>query len=79
MMSIFSVFKQKYPFLVKLKLFVKSEIWYQDWFEYAEPNGDVDVSNFDWKYTFWANLGQKIKTVSLSWNLVLGLVRICKI
>ena len=26
--------------------------------------------NLDWKYHFWANLVQKIKIVSLSWNLV---------
>ena len=32
---------------------------------------------FDQKYPFWVNLIQKIKTVSLSWNLVHRLIRIC--
>ena len=31
------------------------------------------------KYTFWANLVQKIKIVSLSWNLVPRLIRIYNI
>ena len=34
---------------------------------------------FDWKYPFWANLVQKIKIISLSWNLVPRLIRICRI
>ena len=32
---------------------------------------------FKWKYPFWANLVQKIKIISLSWNLVPRLIRIC--
>ena len=36
-------------------------------------------SNFDWEYHFWANLVQKIKNVSLRWNLILKLVQICRI
>ena len=32
---------------------------------------------FDWKYLFWANLVQKVKLISLSWNLVSRLIRIC--
>ena len=31
------------------------------------------------KYSFWANLFQKIKIVSLSWNLISTLIRICRI
>ena len=31
---------------------------------------------FDWKYLFWANLVQKVKLISLSWNLVPRLIRI---
>ena len=36
-------------------------------------------SSFDWKYHFWANLVQKIKIVSLSWNLGPRLIQICRI
>ena len=32
---------------------------------------------FDWKYPFWANLVQKVKIISWSWNLVARLIRIC--
>ena len=31
------------------------------------------------KHPFWANLVQKIKIVSLSWNLIASLIRICRI
>ena len=31
------------------------------------------------KYPFWANLFQKVKTVSLNWNLITRLIRICRI
>ena len=34
---------------------------------------------FEWKYPFWANLVQKIKIISLSWNLVPTVIRICRI
>ena len=33
---------------------------------------------FEWKCTFWANLVQKIKIVTLCWNLVPTLIRICR-
>ena len=33
----------------------------------------------DWKYHFWTNMVQKIKIVSLSWNLGPLLIRICRI
>ena len=36
-------------------------------------------SFFDWKYPFWANLVQKVKLISWSWNLVPRLIRICRI
>ena len=36
-------------------------------------------SFFNRKYPFWTNLIQKIKTVSLSQNLILKLIRICRI
>ena len=32
-----------------------------------------------WKYPFWANLVQKIKIVSLCWNLAPSLIWICRI
>ena len=38
---------------------------------------DFSVSNC--KYRFWANLVQNIKKVSLSWNLVPRLIRICRV
>ena len=34
---------------------------------------------FEWKYPFWANLVQKIKILTLSWNLVPTLIRTCRI
>ena len=34
---------------------------------------------FDWKYSFWANLVQKVKIISFIWNLVPKLVRVCRI
>ena len=36
-------------------------------------------SIFDCKYPVWANLVQKIKIISLSWNLVPTVIRICRI
>ena len=40
------------------KLFVQSEIWYLDYFEYAEVNGDVHFCLFPIKNTFLGeNLG----------------------
>ena len=33
---------------------------------------------FEWKCPFWANLVQKIKIVTLCWNLVPRLIRICR-
>ena len=36
-------------------------------------------SDLDWKYPFGANLVQKFKIVSLSWNLVSRLIWICRI
>ena len=36
-------------------------------------------SFFDQKYSFLVNLVQKVKVVSLSWNLVLKLIWICRI
>ena len=34
---------------------------------------------FDWKCAFWANFVQKIKIITLSWNLVPTLIRACRI
>ena len=36
-------------------------------------------SVFDWKYLFWVNLLQKLKIISLSWNFVPRLIRVCRI
>ena len=37
----------------------------------------LTFSVFDWKHPVWANLVQKMKIVSLGWNLVSRLIRIC--
>ena len=37
------------------------------------------LSVFEWKYPFWANLVQKVKILTLSWNLVPTLIRTCRI
>ena len=34
---------------------------------------------FECQYPFWVNLVQKIKIISLSWNLVSRLIQICRI
>ena len=39
----------------------------------------INFSIFDWKCSFWANLVQKFKIVSLSWNMIPRVIRICKI
>ena len=39
----------------------------------------LTFSDFDCKYRFWVNLVQNIKIGSLFWNLVPGLIRICRI
>ena len=36
-------------------------------------------SVFDQKCLFWANLVQKVKIISLGWNLIPQLIRICRI
>ena len=33
----------------------------------------------EWKCLFWANFVQKVKIISLSWNLVPRLIRVCRI
>ena len=38
-----------------------------------------EFSVLDQKHPFWANLAQKIKIVSLSWNFVPKPIRICRI
>ena len=34
---------------------------------------------FEWKCSFWANLVQKVKIVTLCWNLVPTVIRTCRI
>ena len=36
-------------------------------------------SVFKWKYLFWVKLVQKLKIISLSWNLASRLIQICRI
>ena len=39
----------------------------------------ITFSVLEWKHLFRANLVQKVKSVSLSWNLVARLIRRCRI
>ena len=48
----------------------------------SNNHGRTRKCNFsvsDCKYRFWANLVQNIKKVSLSWNMVPRLIRICRV
>ena len=36
-------------------------------------------SAFNWKYLFWVNLVQKLEIISLNWNFVPRLIRLCRI
>ena len=56
----------------KSKLFPQSEIWNQDLFKYVEL--DIPFMGIIHKLMI-----QKFKIVSLSWNLVLRLIKICRI
>ena len=70
----------------KSKWFIEAEIWNQDWFEYVELDGDF---HFLVLFCLWLDIPfmgiihklmvQKFKIVSLSWNLVLRLIWICRI
>ena len=63
-----------------LKLFVQSEIWYPDHNSNMQNSMVVFIlSALDRKYPFWTHLFQKLKIVSLRWNLVLRLIWIWKI
>ena len=80
----FSVFWQKIPFLgkscsknqncqFKVKLYTYTN---------SKMHNSMEVSPFsilDRKSPFWTNLVEKIKKVSLSWNLVTKLILICRI
>ena len=83
-MFIFSAFDRRYPFLgiyfKKSILFVEANsrlprliliCGIQRWFSF--------FIFLDQKYAFWVNLIQKFKIVSLSWNLLPRLFRMCKI
>ena len=48
-------------------------------FEYAELNGGVHFIRFRLEITFLEKLIQKVKIVSLSWNVSSRLIRICRI
>ena len=67
---IFFLYDQKYTFWEKLvqksKLSVEGETWYLYFVEYAEFIGDVHIFSSGWKYSFWGNLVQSMKIVSLS-------------
>ena len=46
---------QKYPFWENLfqKIVYLAEIWYQDYFEYAEFDDDIQIFSLEQKYPFW--------------------------
>ena len=74
----FSVFIWKK--IKKSKLFAKAEIWNLEKFEYVKFDSDFHFfSLLDWKYLFCINLAQKLKIVSLRWNFIPRLFRICQI
>ena len=56
-MFTFSIFDQKYfvgqIWSNRLKLSVKTEVWYIHWFDYAEFNGGVHFSWFTMEIPFW--------------------------
>ena len=59
----FSLLDGKHPFwqicFKKSKLSVWAEIWYQDWFEYADFNGGVQIFSFRWETPSFGKLGSK--------------------
>ena len=59
-------------FPLKLKFGTKN-------FKYTEFISRLLFSDFDQIYSFWVKLVQKIKIVSLTWNLVPWLIQICRI
>ena len=85
MMVTFSVFVPKYPFWTnlvhKFKIACSSKIWYKDYSNMQNSMVVSILSALDWKQIpFWANVVQKTTTiVSLSWKLVLRLIRLWRI
>ena len=84
MMFTFLVFESKYPFLGKFGPKSQNYQLKLKFGTYTNSNMQNSMvmfilSVFDWKYPFWANLVQKIKIVTLCWNLVPRLIRICRI
>ena len=58
---------------------VSGETWYLDKFKYAEFNGDVHFFPFRQEIPFLGKFDPKNRIVSLRWNLILRLIRICRI
>ena len=61
---------QNYQFKLKFETYSLIQIWTIPW---------CTFSVLERKHPFWVNLVQKIKIVSLSWNLVPRLIRTCRI
>ena len=68
------VFDWKYPFWENFSLSWNLVLGL---FKYAELHGDVHFFYIRLIILSWANLVEKIKIVSLCWNLVPTLIRIC--
>ena len=62
---------QNSKFKVKLGTYTKSNM--------QNSMGMFTLFVFGWKYSFWANLAQKIKIFSSKWNVIPGLIRIWRI
>ena len=84
MLFTFSVFELRYLFLGKFCPKNQNYQFKLKFGTYTNSNmrnsmGKFTFSVFDGKYPFWANLVQKVKIISWSWNLVPRLIWICRI
>ena len=84
MLFTFFCFSVEIPFLGKLGPKNQNCHFMLKFGTYTNPNMQNSMvmfifSVFDWKYPFWANLAQKVKIISWSWNFVPRLIRICRI
>ena len=82
----FFCFRSKIPFLGKFRSKIqkcqfklKFGTWTNNRTCMQNSRGMFTFSVLDRKYPFWANLVQKFKNVSLSWNLAPKLIPICRI
>ena len=77
-------FRTEIPFLGKFGSKSQNYQFKLKFGNYTNSNMQISVMMFTFsafyqKYPFWVNLVQKVKIISLSWNLVPTLIRICRI